>query len=157
MEIPGIREACTIADVPLFAGTSMATAAWIANSLADLKRPQDKRGEDELIPGVDEHIRNPRRPTLSRRLVPMAFFGTHDPDGDAFDDHNEGCETNLLAFQEDVVETTGEVEIELVLLSGVTRTGFVVVEDFVYGTIADGHVSAVLDVSITRKLEEAGS
>lgn len=160
MQIPGIIEYATIDAVPLCAGASIAHAAWHPRGpegLYDLKRQLDKRGTDDLIPGVDEHIRNPRRPTLSRRLVPMFFGGTHDPDGVAFDDHREGVDSNLLLFQELVAEQNDEVDLVLTLRDR-TLYGAVVVEDFTYGDILDsGGVFAVLDVSIGRKLTESGS
>lgn len=158
MLIPDIPEWATIDSVPLAAGSSLATFAWLATGLSELKRSLNKRGEDDLIPGVDEHIRNPRRPTLSRRLIPITIGGTHDPEGVPYDDPGEGCDANLFAFQESVVETTDEVVLEVYLRGGDVLTGTCVVEDFAFGDIFDGAIKAVLDVSVGRKLLlEAGS
>jgi hypothetical protein len=151
--ITGIPESATIGGIPLAAGGSVYEAAWMALDFSDVKRSLEKRGSDVLIPGVPGVVRNPRRPTVSRRLIPILILGAHDSDGNPHADPAAGVDLNLFEFQTLVVETTGLLPLVLSLRSMVLE-GEVVVEDFTFGDVFDGSIRAVLEVSIADPLEE---
>jgi hypothetical protein len=81
-------------------GTPLDTLAWMATDLSGLWDGPDIRGEGfRLLPGVAGGAPRPVLPAPSRRLVPMAFLGDHDPDGEEHEDAREGLWSNIAEFR----------------------------------------------------------
>lgn len=78
-----------IATVPL------ATPAWRILDLSSLWDGPEVRGDDLLIPGAAGVLTQPRRATVTRKVLPIAIFGEQDREGNVYPNPFTGVRTNL--------------------------------------------------------------
>lgn len=139
-----------IDGVPLAAGVGPGRFAWMATDLADLRRPADLRGTDTLLPEVPGVIVNPRRPTVSTRLVTMIFAGDCDSDGAPGLPADQQVWVNLALFQSLVIEPPGGDPRRTVAVThgALQWTGHLVVESFDIRERGPAEIVGVLEVSL---------
>lgn len=88
-------------------GTSLHTPAWNATNLMPLWARGDVRGNSVVMPGSPGVRPKPKRVTITRRSIPMAFTGTMDEDGNRYANTWIGLEANLDTFYAAVVDQPG--------------------------------------------------
>lgn len=86
--------------------TSMHTHAWNVTKVLALWMPPDVRGTSVLMSGSPGYRPKPKRPTITRRSLPIAICGEVDPDGAPFANPWVGLETNIDQLRSEVIDPT---------------------------------------------------
>lgn len=149
--ITTLPEYADIDSIPLCAGASAASYAWMATDLADVRAPAQIRGTDRTKPTAPGVTVTRRRKNQSRRLIPMLFTGDCESDGTAaVYTPDEQVWVNFDEFVGLVVDPpSGDPSRTLTVVHGtLTWAGDVVIEDFEYDTRGSSEIVGVLDVSI---------
>lgn len=114
-----------ISTVPL------ATPAWRILDLSPLWDGPQVRGDDLLIPGTAGVLTQPRRATVTRKVLPIAIFGEQDWEGNVYADPFTGVRTNLDYLYTNVFAPVGTGDGTRAathhLKSGATRTANIIV------------------------------
>lgn len=133
-------------------GTPLATPAWhVADGgLLPLIQGPDVRGTDRVIP-LGPAVPYRRRPTVTKRAIPLVIFGVFDLEGVAHPSEAEGLVANVDYLRANVSDPTelgdGTRTATLHLLGG-TRTGPVHVESLELGGDGETSIRAVLTLSL---------
>lgn len=103
-------------------------------------------GDDRPIPGVAGRLAVPREEDELVAALPMRFIGSHDWEGDPYEDARIGLRTNLRYFGENVVRPPGTTDglrgITFHQLDGSTATAQVIVQSPLQVAFSPGSVLA---------------